>query len=268
MPMSSLPVPGPVTEPARLSACVICFNEEDRIGDCLSSLLWCDEIVVVDSHSADRTRVIAAAVGARVIERDWPGYAAQKEFAVRAATHDWVLCLDADERVSGALRDEIRALRDRGFPGTAGWEMPRCSWYEGGWVRHGTWYPDWSLRLFDRRRGRWQAHEAYDVHERVVLDGECDRLRGDLLHFPYRDRVEHLYTIDRYTDAIAVGMHAAGQRAGLGRLIGHPLWELFRALVIKRGFLDGRRGFRLAWLHARYVAMKYWKLRRLGRGNA
>ena len=147
---------------AGLSACVIAKDEADRIGDCLGSLAFCDELIVVDSHSSDATRALAAARGARVIERDWPGHVAQKEFAIRAARHDWVLCIDADERVSPELAAEIVRLRDASFPGPPGWRLPRLSEYLGRWIRHGTWYPDPQLRLFDRRRGRWGGRDPHD----------------------------------------------------------------------------------------------------------
>jgi glycosyltransferase involved in cell wall biosynthesis len=248
-----------------LSACIITFNEEDRLGACLASLEWCDEILVVDSHSTDATREIAAASGARVIERDWPGYAAQKEFAVRAATYDWVLCLDADERLSPDLRAEIEALRAGGFGDVAGFEMPRCTRYLGAWIRHGTWYPDRQLRLFDRRRGGWVNRHVYAVHERVEVDGKVRRLAGDLLHEPYRSVADHRKTIDRYTSAIAEGMHAAGQRARVDQLVLTPVAEFLRFYLWKRGFMDGWRGLLLAYLHAHYVRMKYIKLRALNR---
>src|SRR5260221_10751818 len=163
-----MPASPPTADPQRapISACVITLNEADRIDDCLRSLAWCDETVVIDSHSTDATRAHAAALGARVVERDWPGHAAQKEFAVRAARHDWVFCVDADERVSPDLRTEIQALAAQGFPGAAGWSMPRLSCYLGRSIRHGTWYPDRTLRLFDRRRGRVVTHHSYDLHER------------------------------------------------------------------------------------------------------
>ena len=126
-----------------ISACIVAMNEEDRLGACLDSLEWCDEVLVVDSHSSDRTRDLAAARGARVIERDWPGHIAQKEFAVRAAQNDWVFCIDADERVSPELRAAIEVERARGFAAAAGYEVSRVSSYLGRWIRHGTWYPDW-----------------------------------------------------------------------------------------------------------------------------
>ena len=254
-------------EPARLSACVITRNEVDRIDDCLASLAWCDEIVVVDSHSTDQTGARAAARGARVIARAWPGYVAQKEFACRAAAHDWVLSVDADERVSAALGAEIAALRAAGFPGAAGWAMPRCSRYLGRWIRHGTWYPDRSIRLFDRRRGRFQANPSYDLHERVVLDGPCGLLRHDLLHVPYRSLSEHLNTIDRYTTIMAEGLHARGRRAGVADLVLRPWAHFAKGYVLKRGFLDGWRGLLLAQLGAHYVRLRCAKLLALQRAR-
>jgi len=246
--------------PARLSACIITLNEADRIEACLQSLAWCDELLVVDSHSTDDTRARAAAHGARVIERDWPGHAAQKEFAIRAAAHDWVLVVDADERISPALRAELEALRGGGFSGAAGWSVPRCSQYLGRWIRHGTWYPDRSVRLFDRRNGRFAPNPSYDLHEHVVLDGPCGALREDLLHIPYRDISEHLQTIDRYTTIMAQGLHARGRRAGIRHLVLRPCGRFAKFYLVKRGFLDGWRGLLLAYLAAHYVRLRYAKL--------
>jgi glycosyltransferase involved in cell wall biosynthesis len=243
--------------PPRVSACIITLNEEDRIGDCLRSVAWCDEVILVDSHSTDRTRAIAADMGARVIERDWPGHVKQKEFAIRAATHDWVMCIDADERVSPGLRTEILGLRDTGFPGMAGWRMPRMSCYLGRWIRHGTWYPDLQLRLFDRRRGGWGGH---DPHDRVELDGPVGRLRQPLLHYPYRTFGEHLRTIDSYTTIMARGLAERGRRASVADLVLRPAGRFLKFYVLKRGFLDGWRGLLLAYLAAHYVRLKYAKL--------
>jgi len=252
---------------ARLSACVITRDEEDRIGACLEALAWCDEIVVVDSHSSDRTRDIAAAAGARVIERDWPGYAAQKEFAIRAARHDWVFSVDADERPSPALRGEIEDLRRAGFPGAEGWDMPRLSFYLGRWIRHGTWYPNRCLRLFDRRRGHFQDHRLYAVHERVDVDGVVGRLRGDLLHHPYRDLGDQLRTIDRYTTLMAEGLHRSGRRTSLAEVVLRPWADFLTFYVVRRGFLDGWQGLLLAQLSAHSVRVKYAKLLALQRGD-
>jgi len=244
-------------ERGRISACVIAMDEADRIGECLDSLAFCDEILVVDSHSSDATRTIAAQKGARVIERDWPGHVAQKEFTIRQARHDWVLCVDADERISPALRAEILRLRDAGFPGEAGWRCPRLSSYLGRWMRHGGWYPDLQLRLFDRRRGHWGGN---DPHDKVILDGRAGRLDGELLHHPYRSFAEHLRTIDRYTTIMAEGLHARGRRARKRDLVLRPMARFVRYYLIKRGFLEGWRGLLQACLAAYYGCLKYAKL--------
>ncbi len=227
-----------------VSACIVARDEEDRLGACLDSLDWCDELLVVDSHSTDKTRELAAAHGARVIERDWPGHVAQKEFAVRQARHDWVFCIDADERVSPELRAAIEAERRGEFAGAAGYEVSRVSSYLGRWIRHGTWYPDWKLRLFDRRRG----------------DGDVQRLAGELHHEPYRSFDDHLRTIDRYTTIMADAMRAEGRRARLVDVILRPPARFLVFFVWRRSFLDGWRGLLLAYLAAHYVRLKYAKL--------
>lgn len=253
-----------MSERAPLSACIVAMNEEDRLGACLASLDFVDEIVLVDSHSSDGTRELAARHGARVIERDWPGHVAQKDFAVREAKHDWVFCIDADERVSPELRAEIVALRDQGFPGPVGWRCPRLSRYLGKYMHHG-WYPDLQLRLFDRRSGGWGG---VDPHDRVSLDGPVGRLRGNLLHEPYRSFEDHLATIDRYTTIMAEGHHARGRRASLWDIFTRPPVRFLRYYVRKLGLLDGWRGLLLAYLSAHYVRLKYTKLYLLERGAA
>ena len=245
------------TSPPKLSAVVITLDEQDRLGNCLRSLEFCDEILVVDSHSRDRTRELAGEMGARVIERDWPGFGAQKRFAVSAASHDWVLCVDADERISPPLREEIEALRRSGFSGHAGWRFPRCSNYLGRWIRHGTWYPDRQLRLFDRRRGSWS--EAA-VHERVKIEGTPGELRGELLHLPYRSISEHLRTIDDYTTIMAQSLHARGKRARVLDLWIRPAARFVNFYCLRLGLLDGWRGFLMACLAAQYVRLKWAKL--------
>jgi len=250
-----------------LSCCIIAMDEEDRLGECLDSVSFCEEVVVVDSHSSDGTRELARSRGARVIERDWPGHVAQKEFAIRQASHDWVLCVDADERVSPELRREIEALRARDFPAHAGWRFPRLVNYLGTWVRHGTWYPDLQLRLFDRRRGHWGGH---DPHDRVELGPgvSVGRLRGDLFHHPYRSFSDHLQTIEQYTTLMARGLHARGRHAGLSELVLRPWVRFLRFYLLKRGFLLGRKGLILALLAAHYVRLKYMKLALLERGES
>ena len=254
---ASAPDPAGAPTRPRVSACIVARDEEDRLPDCLASLDWCDEILVVDSHSTDRTREVAAAAGARVIERDWPGHVAQKEFAIRAAQHDWLFCIDADERVSPELAAEIETARGRGFDGAAGFSVPRVSRYLGRWIRHGTWYPDLKLRLFDRRRGRWAGR---DPHDRVEVDGPVGRLRGELLHHPYRNLEEHLTTIDRYTTIMARELNDAGRRAHLRDLVLRPPARFFVYYVLRGGWRDGWRGLLMAYLAAHYVRLKYAKL--------
>lgn len=250
------------SSPALLSGCIIAFNEADRIAAAIESLSLCDEVLVVDSHSSDATREVASELGARVIERDWPGHVAQKEFAIRAASHDWVLCIDADERLSPELAAEVVALKERGFEegvgGPPGWSMPRLTRWMGAWIRHGTWYPDRQLRLFDRRRGHWGGH---DPHDRVELEGSHARLRGDLLHETYRSFDDHLATIDKYTAIAARGLRERGKRFRMTQLLVRPAWAFLRFYVFKRGFLLGWRGLALAFLAAHYVRLKYLRLR-------
>ena len=164
---------------------------------------------MVDSHSTDATREIAARHGARVIERDWPGYRSQKQFATDAAANDWVLSVDADERVTPALRAQIEALRAGGFAGARGWSIPRLTEYFGRFLRHGNCWPDRQIRLYDRRAARWVG---YEVHEKIAVDGAVGTLRAPLEHYAYRNLDDHLARLDRYAGLMAAQMHAAGRK--------------------------------------------------------
>jgi glycosyltransferase involved in cell wall biosynthesis len=240
--------------PMKLTACIITYNEADRIEACLRSVSFCDEVIVVDSHSTDATRDLAGALGARVIERDWPGYRSQKQFAIESASHDWVLCLDADERVTPELRQEIEALRERGFPEQAGWSVPRITDYFGQFLRHGNAYPDRLIRLFDRRRGGWVGEE---IHENTRVTGSVGRLRGHLEHFSYRNLADHQKRMDRYADLMAHALYKRGKRCGLGKVLFNPQWRFFRGYVLRLGFLDGWRGLVFHLIEANYVRRKY-----------
>lgn len=240
----------------KITACIVAMNEEPRIGACIRSVAWCDEVLVVDSHSTDRTREVAAELGARVIERDWPGNCAQKQFATDAARNDWILNVDADEEVTDELRDAIRARFADGEPTAPAFEVARLSNWLGAWIRHG-WYPEWIVRLFDRRRGRW---EGLDPHGHVAFEGRAQRLSGDLLHWPYEDLDEHLDTIRRYTRTMADGLVRRGRRARVHDLVLRPPFRFFRYYVLKSGWRDGWRGFVIAGLSAWYVYLKYARL--------
>lgn len=248
---------------SKLSACIITLNEADRIEPCLAALDFCDEIVVVDAHSSDATRTIATRLGARVTERDWPGYRSQKQFATEAASHDWVLSVDADERVTPALRAEIVALRAAGFEGARGWTIPRLTEYFGAFLHHGNAWPDRQIRLYDRRSARWVG---YEVHEKIAVDGPVGALRQPLEHHAYRSLDDQLVKLDRYARLMATQMYAAGRRAGLAQVLIHPAWRLLRGMFIKLGILDGWRGWLFHIAEAGYVRRKYLRLWALSRG--
>jgi glycosyltransferase involved in cell wall biosynthesis len=237
------------------------MNEADRIADCIRSADFANEWIVVDSHSTDGTREVARDNGARVIERDWEGWVEQKNFAIDQATHEWVLCLDADERVSPALRASISAALERD-DGADGFEFARLNRYMGRWIRHCGWYPDRKLRLFRRDHGRF---EGRNPHDRVRVKGRVERLDGDLLHDSYRSISDHLRTIDRYTTVAAEEKRARGEHAGLADLALRPFGKFFRMYILERGFLDGVPGFVVSITGSFYVFLKYAKLRSLER---
>ncbi len=244
-----------------LSAVLIAQNEEKAIAQAIASVSFCDDVVLVDSGSSDRTREIALAAGARVIvNAPWPGFVAQRTFAVSAARHDWVLALDADERVSAELRGEIEALR-RGGCAAAGYKMPRVAFYLGRTIRGTDWYPDWQVRLFDRTRAAWQGDL---VHESVVVRGPVLKLRGELEHQPYADLSDHLRKIDSYTTLWARQAHARGRGAGILEVWLGASWAFFRNYVLKRGFLLGGTGVVVSVLNTHYTFVKLAKLRELG----
>jgi glycosyltransferase involved in cell wall biosynthesis len=243
-----------------ITGIIITFNEERRIAEAIASLSCCDEILVVDSGSADRTRDIAVALRARVIQREWSGYSSQKNFAAGQATNDWILSLDADERVSVELADEIvRWKRSREASAFSAWSMPRRAFYLGRWINHSGWYPDRKVRLYDRRHSHW---EGDFVHECVRVNGDAGRFQCDLLHFPYRDLSDHEKRIDRYTELAAQAARANGRRGSLLKLSFGPPLTFIKSFVLRAGFLDGWRGLAIAYMGARYVFQKEFRILR------
>ena len=254
-----------------VTATIITFNEAANIEAALQSLSWADEIIVVDSESTDGTAAIARESLSRrsamreggftdkVIVRPWPGYIEQKNFAAEQASHDWIFSLDADERVTPELASEIKALLAAG-PGAAGYRVPRVTFHLGRWIRSTDWYPDYQLRLYDRRRARWAGKY---VHESVKADGRVEYLRNELQHFAYRDEAHHLETMDRYTTLAAKQMFEEGRRAGLLHVLIHPPAAFFRNYVLRMGFRDGKAGLTVSSMNARYVRLKFAKLREL-----
>jgi glycosyltransferase involved in cell wall biosynthesis len=245
----------------RLSVTVIAWNEEERLRACLDSVAWADEIVVVDAESTDKTAALAREFTDRVWVRPWPGFAAQKNFALDQVTGDWVLSLDADERVTPELADRIRHILRRG--GAAdGYSIPRRNIFWGAWVRHGGLYPDYQLRLFRRGTGRF-VEDA--VHESVRVDGRVEALAEALLHESYRDLEDFVRRSNRYSSLAAQDWLRRGRRVGVAGLVMKPLGRFLSMYIVRRGFLDGWRGLVLAILYAEYVFLrmaKAWEARR------
>jgi len=239
-----------------VTATVITFNEAANIQAALASLSWADEIIVVDSESTDDTVAIARRYTDRVFVRPWPGYIAQKNFAAEQARHDWIFSLDADERVTPELAGEIKAVL-ASPSGVAGYRVPRVTFHLGRWMRSTDWYPDYQLRLYDRRRARWTGRH---VHESVKADGPVQDLRGELQHFAYRDLAHHFQTMDRYTTLAARQMFEDGRRAGFFALMVHPPAAFFRNYILRGGFKDGVPGLIVSAMNARYVGLKFAKL--------
>jgi glycosyltransferase involved in cell wall biosynthesis len=240
-----------------ISTVIITYNEEENIARCLKSVApFSDEILVVDSHSTDRTIEIARELGARIIQRDWPGYDRQRQFAIDNAQHGWVFSIDADEEVSAELCNEIRTLDFT----HDGYEMPRPVWYLNRWIKHGVWYPGYILRLFRKDRARVSDNP---VHESILVPGRTTRLRGDLLHYSYRDLEHHLDKMNDFTSISAQEMAVRRKRAAILRIVVYPFLEFFKTYVVKRGFLDGFAGFQVSLLHAYYVFLKWAKLREI-----
>ncbi len=221
-----------------LSVVIITLNASSQLEACLQSAAFADEILVVDSGSTDGTIALSERYGARVIQQDWLGFGPQKQFAVEAAKHDWVLCLDADERVSPELRASLEnALK---APCTTAFRFARCNRFLGRYLKHGEGYPDWSLRLFDRRQARW-SDDA--VHEKVLTQAEVGTLDGDLLHDSAESLASYLTKQNRYTSLAAEMALAAGKRASFGRIALSPLVRFIKFYIVRQGFRDGLPGF-------------------------
>jgi glycosyltransferase involved in cell wall biosynthesis len=241
---------------SKLTVTVITRNEAANIAAALESVRWADEVIVVDSESTDETVEIARRYTSQVIVRPWPGYIQQKNFAASQASHDWILSLDADERVSPALADEIRRTIGQPSPVT-GYRIPRVTFHLGRWIRSTDWYPDFQLRLYDRRRAQWAGKY---VHESVRAEGPVGRLRGELQHYAYRDIAHHLQTMDRYTTLAARQMHEEGRRANWVDILITPRLTFFRNYILRGGFRDGVAGLIVSALNSYYVGLKFAKL--------
>lgn len=252
----------------KISAVIITFNEEENIRAACESVRWADEIVVVDSESTDATREVAKACGAKVLINKWPGFAGQKQFATDAAINDWILSLDADERVSSELQSSIADLQIKAETDLSdGYRIARRTFYMGRWIRGGGWYPDYQLRLFNRRLGNWGDRL---IHESFVMNptSRIATLSGDLLHYTVRDAAHHEQMIkERYAPLGAQQMLREGKRtSSLKSAIAGPS-AFVRSYLLKGGFRDGSAGLTIAKFAASHAALKHRLLRELQDSN-
>ncbi len=244
----------------KISVTIITFNEESNIKAACESVAWADEIVVVDSNSTDATREIAESCGARVITNDWPGFGAQKQFAVNRAENDWILSLDADERVSDQLRASIETLSKHPKTEIDGYVVARRTYYQGRWIRGGGWYPDYQLRLFDRTKGHWKLRH---IHEAVVMEtgARVGEIGGDLLHYTSPNAAHHHRMIgDRYAPLAAQQMFEEGRRTSIWKVVTAGPAAFIRSWLLKGGFRDGFAGFTIASFAGHHAFLKHLML--------
>jgi len=243
----------------KITATIITLNEERKIARAIESLRCCDEIVLVDSGSVDRTVELAAKLGARVVESPWHGYATQKNYAAEQATHDWILSLDADEALSESLEAEIWTVKKKG-PSYDAYTMPRLAQYLGRWILHSGWYPDRKIRLYHRAKAKWVGDF---VHESVQVNGRVGHLESNLLHFTCDSLSEHLKTMDRYTTLAAEELVSRKQKILLRNMILDPAWTFSKTYFFQRGYKDGLEGLTIAYMAALYTFLKYAKARNM-----
>ncbi len=240
-----------------ISVCIITFNEEENIRDCLESVKWVEEIVVVDSLSQDNTVAICREYTDKVFQKEWQGHVKQKNYALDHATNEWVLCIDADERISPELKEEIESCLSEDAKSCDGYIFPRHSYYLGRWINHGGWYPDYKLRLFKKSKGKWGGK---DPHDKVILHGATIRLKAELLHFVYKNLSHQLQTVDNFSTITAGVLESEKEKFSLLKLLFRPPIRFFEMYVIKRGFWDGLPGFIIAVSSSFYIFLKYAKL--------
>ena len=241
----------------KISACVLTYNEERKIEQCLRSILWCDEIVILDSFSTDSTLSLCRQFTDRVYQREWLGYVGQRNLIREMATHSWILFLDSDEEVSPVLRDEIITEFEKGNGPYVGYEFPRQVFFLGKWIRHGEWYPDVKLRLFKKVHGRTEGQEP---HDRVIVNGPVKRLKNPLWHYTYDDIRDYVDTVNRFSSITARQRFLAGARFSWAHVIVRSMLRFLKGYVLRLGFLDGAHGFLVASINSFGVFVKYSKL--------
>lgn len=250
---------------SKISAFIVTFNEEDQIKACLDSLSFCDEIIVVDSFSTDKTKEIATACGAKIIERKWHGYIDQKAFGLSQCTYDWVINLDADERVNSELKESILEVlrKDSLSPiALAGYECNRVVYFLDRWWRRGGWYPEYRLRFLRRTKVSWGGKEP---HEKAVPNGPVGKLAGEIEHHSFDDLDDQLRRLVKYSSIAAKEYYESGARVGPIQLLVSPVVRVIKFLLLKQGFREGMAGLIVAVNEGFYTFMKYakvWEMQR------
>ena len=252
--------------PIKISGVLITYNEEENIGRCIASIIdLCDEILVVDSFSSDRTKEICLSYGVRFVENAWEGFLAQKNFAQELASHDYVLQLDADEEVSPELKKSIINIKENW--GADGYIFNRYTNYCGKWIKHSGWYPDAKLRLYDRRKGNWQGLDPHpSVH--MIEGSKQEHIKGDLLHYSYTSYEDHINRSAKYAKQAALAMHSRGKKSSNFKLIVSPMFRFFNSYFLKAGFKDGFEGFIICKTASYYTFLKYMYLKLIQNGKS
>lgn len=246
----------------KVSGIVVCFNEEKNIEKCLKSLLWADEIIVVDSYSTDNTVSICKKYTDKIYQREWPGINKQKEYAVSLSQNEWVFVLDADEMASEGLAKEILERLESDNNKFDGYMVKRHTYYLGKWIDHGGWYPDYKLRLFKKSKGYFGGE---DPHDKIIVNGNVARLEGEIYHYTYENISHHIRTINNFSDVVSQKMLEKSEKFVLPKMLAKPLIKFFETYVYKLGFLDGIQGLIISVLSSYYVFLKYaklWELRK------
>jgi glycosyltransferase involved in cell wall biosynthesis len=252
------------TDKPKVSAIVVCYNEQENIERCLKSLLWADEIIVVDSFSTDRTVELCKKYTKRIYQREWPGFIQQKSYAVSLAQYEWVFSLDSDEVVTEKLRDEILTRLSADKDKINGYYVKRHSFYLGRWINHGGWFPDYKLRLFKKKA---VICGGEDPHDKYFVTGKSAKLIGEIEHYTYKNISDQLSTIDRFSEISAEGLSRKGSRFVLVKMLFKPPVKFIETYVYKLGFIDGLAGFIIAILSSYYIFVKYaklWEKRKFG----
>lgn len=250
----------------KISAFIVCCNEEERLKRCLESVKWCDEIVVVDSGSKDRSVEIAKEYTDSVYHRAWTGYVDQKRFGLEKCSHEWVLNIDADEEVSPELREEIRRVLSSPTE-VNGYYLSRVIFYLNRWWRTGTWYPEYRLRLCKKSETEWGGS---DPHEKAIVRGKTARLKGELYHYTYSDIFDQVRRLNSHSTDAAASLMKKGARVSYIQILLNPLVRFLKSYFLRLGFREGFPGLLVAVLEAYYVFLKYvklWELRRIKRAS-